>query len=41
VFKEEGAEQSFIYDCEICCSPIRVQVSFTTDEQPEISTERT
>jgi hypothetical protein len=40
VFKEEGSEQNFIYDCEICCSPIRIQVSFTEDDLPEISTDR-
>jgi hypothetical protein len=25
----EGEDQSFVYDCEVCCRPIDVQVRFT------------
>jgi hypothetical protein len=28
VYPEEGSTQSFIYDCEVCCSPISLKIQF-------------
>jgi hypothetical protein len=28
----EGEEQSFVYDCEVCCRPIDVQVRIQGEE---------
>lgn len=30
--ESEGEEQSFIYDCEVCCRPIDVQVEIRGEE---------
>ena len=33
VFVEDGVEQSFVYDCEICCHPLEVQIHFDESTQ--------
>lgn len=33
LFREEGEQQEFITDCEVCCHPLKIQA--TWDEQEE------
>ena len=40
IFKEEGDEQFFVYDCEVCCRPIEVRVDFSESDRPKVSTRR-
>jgi hypothetical protein len=40
IFKEEGAEQEFVYDCEICCRPIQISVAYENDGIPNIKIDR-
>lgn len=35
----EGEEQSFVYDCEVCCRPIDVQVRIM-DERVSVRTKQ-
>lgn len=32
IFFSEGKNQTFVYDCEVCCRPIEVSVSKDADE---------
>jgi hypothetical protein len=31
VHQEDGVEQEFVYDCEVCCHPIDVKASWDED----------
>ncbi|KHD87915.1 MAG: hypothetical protein OM95_11620 [Bdellovibrio sp. ArHS] len=33
VFREEGEDQEFIWDCEICCRPIDIQAHWDADHE--------
>jgi hypothetical protein len=39
VHAEDGSEQSFVYDCEVCCNPIDITVTVSENEngEPEFS----
>ena len=39
VDKSAGDEQSFIYDCEVCCRPIQIQFEVQADEIVNFSAE--
>jgi len=36
----EGKKQEFVLDCETCCRPIVVKITFHSSEAPEIQTEK-
>ena len=39
VYPEEGVDQSMVYDCEICCRPMMLEIHFN-DQIPTILTKR-
>ena len=41
IFKEDGLNQSFVYDCEICCRPIEIHADHSqNDSSPDIEIKR-
>lgn len=33
IYPEDGEEQSFTYDCEVCCHPIELDVAWDAEDQ--------
>lgn len=33
IFKEDGEDQQFIYDCEICCHPIDIHAMWSESKE--------
>lgn len=33
IYEDDGNSQELIYDCEICCHPIEIQVSWDPDTE--------
>ena len=40
IYQADGEEQSFVYDCEVCCHPIDISVRFLSEEEIDLSAEK-